>query len=286
MSKLVIGSANFGMEYGFDKSRGILSQDSISQILHFAWENNIRVIDTAIEYGNSETAIGKYLKNNPTMKFDVITKVLSPINAYESLNLSLKKLNRSKLLGVLIHDFPTFMKDKSLLNSVKRFKNEDKCNHLGFSIYYPEQLEFLIKENIDFNCVQLAYSLFDQRFEKLFPILKERNVEIHVRSVFLQGLFFADTKQLGNHFETVKSKINAIQEISKNTGVSVSSLCLNFANNNEFIDKIIIGVDSLNTLKNTVEVSKEKNKVGPLMRELNKFSETNVDILFPHFWKL
>lgn len=286
MADLIIGSANFGMVYGFQDSRKQLDDKSVAEILDYSWEHGIHTIDTAMDYGNSELTIGKYLKNNPQKKFEVITKIFAAPDPYASLCESLEKLNRSEVYGVLVHDFPTFIKDQSLLDHLIRFKEEKKCRHIGFSIYYPEQIEYLIKENIEFSTVQLAYSMFDQRFNDLFPALKERNVEIHVRSVFLQGLFFADTKQLGSHFDSVKSRIDGIQKISRDSGISLSSICLNFANNEKYIDKIVVGADSLKNLKDTIDVHREKDKVAPYVEELKKNSETNVDILFPHFWKL
>jgi predicted aldo/keto reductase-like oxidoreductase len=84
----------------------------------------------------------------------------------------------------------------------------------------------------------------------------------------------------------VKYKIEQIQQLSKTTAISIASLCLNFANNNEYIDKIIVGVDSVEDLKNNVEILNENEEVKTLMKTLKNFSEKDVNILFPHFWKL
>ena len=143
----------------------------------------------------------------------------------------------------------------------------------------------MLHNNIEFNLIQIAYSIFDRRFEKYFPLLKERNIKIHVRSVFLQGLFFVDTNTLGAHFGKVKKKIEVIQDISRDSSLDISSLCLNFVANNQNIDKIIVGIDKCNNLKNNFKALKELNKVKVYLKQLNKLSEKDVNILFPHFWK-
>ena len=72
MNKLAIGTANFGMEYGFSNSRGKLNRETVSQVLDFAWSNGIDTIDTAKGYGESETVIGNYLKDNTGKNYNII----------------------------------------------------------------------------------------------------------------------------------------------------------------------------------------------------------------------
>jgi uncharacterized protein len=286
MNKLVIGSANFGMKYGFKNSRGKLNPSLVGEILDYAWINNINTIDTAKGYGESESVIGDYLKTNEEKQFRIITKINTTESPTRHLYQSLANLNQSDVYGVLIHNFDYFEKDHSLFDHLLRFKEEGRCKKIGISLYYPEELQFLIDNNIPLNIIQIAYSIFDRRFEVFFPILKELDVEIHVRSVFLQGLFFTDITKLGHHFDKVKHKILKIQQLSASTGLSIASICLNFANNNNYIDNIIIGIDNLENLESNIQVLSEKENVQPYIESLNDLTEQDVNILFPHFWKI
>jgi aryl-alcohol dehydrogenase-like predicted oxidoreductase len=285
-SKLAIGSANFGLNYGFKNINGKLSQELVGELLDYAWLNNIDTIDTAMGYGDSEVIIGNYLKDNTDKNFKIITKINKVDNPIEHLNQSLINLNTSSVDYFLIHNFNYFESHPELIENLIQFKEDGRCKKIGISLYYPSELEYLIENKIPIDIIQITYSIFDQRFEYLFPKLKEMGVEIHVRSVFLQGLFFTKTSELGNHFDEVKFKIDAIQQLSDSTGISIESLCLNFANNNEHIDKIITGIDNLENLKNNIQVLKEKETIRPLIEQLKKHSEQDVNILFPHFWKL
>ena len=285
MNKLAIGTANFGMEYGFKDSRRKLNPETVRELLDCAWINDIDTIDTAHGYGESESVIGNYLKANEEKQFRIITKINTTESPIKHLYQSLTDLNQSEIYGVLIHNFEYFKKDHSLFHHLLRFKEEGKCKKIGISLYYPEELQFLIDNNIPLDIIQIAYSIFDRRFEDFFPILKELDVEIHVRSVFLQGLFFTETSKLGNHFNKVKHKIEKIQQISTLTGLSIASLCLNYVNNNRYIYKIIIGIDNIDNLRNNIQVLTEKENVKLSIESLNELSEQDVNILFPHFWK-
>ena len=56
--KLALGTANFGQEYGLTKKK--VTKKEITKILNVCKNNNIRLIDTAINYGDAETTLGKF----------------------------------------------------------------------------------------------------------------------------------------------------------------------------------------------------------------------------------
>ena len=96
--KLVLGSANFGTSYGLLNKKKKISSFEIKKILKICRKNKITFIDTAINYKDSETLIGKFSKSKD---FRVITKLpkigknFNLINNY--ISQSLKKLKRKKI---------------------------------------------------------------------------------------------------------------------------------------------------------------------------------------------
>lgn len=54
MSSLVLGTAQFGLNYGINNKNGQLPIEQLLDVLELAWDNGIREIDTAQDYGNSE----------------------------------------------------------------------------------------------------------------------------------------------------------------------------------------------------------------------------------------
>jgi aryl-alcohol dehydrogenase-like predicted oxidoreductase len=62
MSKLILGTVQFGLEYGVNNQKGIPSSNEIKKILDFAFKRKINILDTAEAYGNSQERIGEYIK--------------------------------------------------------------------------------------------------------------------------------------------------------------------------------------------------------------------------------
>jgi len=286
MNILSIGTAQFGLNYGIKNNFKRLDSVTVNNILDVARDNNINTIDTAQGYGDSETVLGQYFKNNISSDFKIVTKISQSKNIPGLLNDSLVRLNQDKLYGVLIHNFDLYKNDPSILEELQKLKQEKFIEKIGFSLYYPQELDLLIKNNVDFDIIQVAYSIFDRRFEKYFPFLVEKSVEIHTRSVFLQGLFFLDPTKLASHFDKVKDKLKSLHSLSDSTGLSISSLCLNFAANNPFITKIVVGLDSPEDLLNNIRVIDQMEEVKKHSDKLNLYSVEDLEILFPHFWKL
>ena len=74
-SKIILGTAQFGLAYGINNANGKIPENEIFKILDFAYQNKITILDTASSYGNSEKQIGKYLKKNPEKSFKIIIKI-------------------------------------------------------------------------------------------------------------------------------------------------------------------------------------------------------------------
>ncbi len=286
MSKLAIGTANFGMNYGYINSPGKINANIIKQILDLAYQYNIDTIDTAQAYGDSEKVLGNYLKTNTDKNFKIITKLNTTENPKALISQSFINLHQEKLYGILIHDFSYLKANPSLIELLSEYKKRNQIEKIGVSLYYPEELEFLLNSNIDFDLIQIAYSVFDRRFENYFPILYKKNIEINVRSAFLQGLFFRNPDELGPHFNKVKDKLRNLQQLSKNTGLSISSLCLNYVYANKYISKIVIGLENADNFLKNLKVLSEKDIVINHIDHLNEFLENDINILFPHYWKV
>ncbi len=285
MSKLALGTVQFGLNYGINNLTGKVNSDEIIKILQHCQINNIDTIDTAQAYGSSEEELGKaFQKIN--FEGNIISK-LSPKNVervFESFDETLEKLKVSKIYGFMYHDFNSYKNCKSSYEKIQILKEKKQVKKIGFSLYFPSEIEELLENNIQFDLVQLPYNIFDRRFEPYFEELKKRNVEIHIRSVFLQGLFFSDTQKLSSHFDSVKDKLLEIKQISNNEKVSISALCLGFVSKNENIEKIVVGIDNLQNLQENIKALNEKVS-QKTFDKLNLFTETNEDILLPYKWK-
>lgn len=285
ISRLALGTVQFGLDYGINNSRGQISPAEVFQILDLAASRGIDTLDTAANYGESETVIGQYLRNHPGA-FKIISKLPAIKDETEiktNLDASLERLGVSRLHGYFCHSFQTIV---DFPDTIERLRADGRADKVGLSLYYPHEIDHLIERKINFDIVQLPYNIFDQRFAADFARLKDRGVEIHVRSVFLQGLVFRSPDQIVGHFVGLHEKIKSLRAIASETGLSISSLCLNFALLNPLIDKVVIGVDSQQNLADNLLSVDESitNKVKSHYDPLLKLKEDDETIIIPANW--
>ncbi len=285
-NKLVLGTAQFGLNYGISNQRGKIPQKEIFKILKYAVKNKIDFLDTAYSYGDSEKIIGEFIKVNKT-SFNIISK-LPKCNSKAVKGFffkSLARLKQDKIYGYLVHDFKSFLKDNTCWNVLEKLKKERKIKKIGFSLYYPSELKYLLKNNIDFDIIQIPYNIFDQRFTSYFSQLKKRKIEIYIRSVFLQGLVFKNPNKLEKKFIKIKDKLTSLRLISEKLNIPISAVCLNFTILNSYIDKVLIGVDSIDNLKENIKALKYKDRIKNIYSKVFSLKEDDKEAILPINWQ-
>ena len=282
-SKLALGTVQFGLPYGINNKNGIPSESELKHIFKIAAQTGINVLDTASAYGNAEEKIGELASNN----FQIISKfnkVSNKIEFENNLNNTLRKLRSTSVYGYLAHvaenliDYPDSW--KLLLES----KEKGRIQKIGFSVYTTTELEKLLSLQMFPDIVQVPYSLLDRKFEKLFLTLKKNKCEIHVRSIFLQGLYFLNPDKLPPKLYGFKKALLEIKSICNDNRVSISKLALNFANSNPNIDKIVIGIDNVIQLVNNIESIETWENNPEIIEKVNLIDIYNQELLNPSNW--
>ena len=114
--------------------------------------------------------------------------------------------------------------------------------------------------------------------------MKKEKIEVHVRSVFLQGLFFKKPDELKPFFYSIKDKIIYLNRLSMENGFSISDIALNFACGGKGIDRVVIGVESLENLRENVQDLDDSGKVAEIRSKLDILKEENDNIILPFKW--
>ena len=260
MSKLVLGTVQFGLQYGVN-SAGRPSQEAVKSILTEAAKGGITTLDTSSAYGNSEDVLGESIATPG--QFKIVSKYPkgeTPVG--EMFNSSLKRLMVEKLYGYLLHHFEVYKNNPQVWDEFIALKESGKVQKIGFSLYLPEELELILKNGSPFDIIQVPFNIFDKKFLPYMKELHENGVEIHVRSTFLQGLFFKDRNALSEKLQPMKKYLLQLDEFSKKSGLSISEIALNYNLQNPYIDGVLIGVDN----------------VDQLQMNLNSVKETPIDI--------
>ncbi|MFH0840003.1 MAG: aldo/keto reductase [Candidatus Omnitrophota bacterium] len=285
--KLSLGTAQFGMDYGIANERGRMPKDSVFKVLEYASAAGMDTLDTAYEYGDSEEIIGEYLKNSNN-RFKIISKMPKangsmddPVSYFPK---SLKRLKQDKIHGYLVRD-SEIAGYEELYKKLLVLKKDGLIEKIGLSLYTTDSLDQILRLDLPVDILQAPYNIFDRRFERYFPALRARGVDIHTRSVFLQGLFFLNEKRIAKDFTTASLAISQLRGVSSGCGVPIAALCLSFVMLNSNIDKVIIGVDSLDQLKENVDSLKYVGKVQQLGDSLNALELEKEEIILPYTWK-
>jgi len=281
--KITLGTVQFGINYGIANTHGVPADEELKSILATAKEHDINYLDTAHAYGNAEERLGLFSEN----RFNIITKfpaVKTNDELQNVLSLSLDKLNCSAVYGYLAHNADTLIENPFLWETLLKAKEEKKINKIGFSLYSPEQLERLIALNCIPDIVQLPYSILDRKFANKFQVLKGFGTEIHVRSVFLQGLYFMDPEGLPEKLSDLKPALLELHNICKENNVTVSDVALNYAVANPFIDQVVIGVDTTAQLKENIRAVSDWRLENDLFSRIETIAIKNKTLLNPVNW--
>ena len=286
-NKIALGTAQFGLDYGISNKTGQISESEVSVILNESIQSGIKVLDTAYAYGDSEQVIGNYVKEHGNV-FKIISKLpkCDPKDVKNIFESSLKRLGVDSLYGYMCHSFQHHKDNPEIWDILRDLKSDGKIEKIGISLYYPSELEYIIENKVDVDIIQVPYNVFDRRFEQYFPVLKKLDIELFVRSVFLQGLIFKEPSELDDYFNKISSKIANLHSMAVELNIPIAALCLNFAVLNEFVDEVIVGVDGVQNLKEIVSSSVYRVDVESALQELYSLREDDEDMILPMNWKV
>ena len=256
--RIIIGTANFDKDYGFS-NHSIKYTKKIRQILDYSSKNKINYLDTAYSYIDNKR-IKKMITNS---KMKIISKFsLEDLNFNKNSNLLYKEFSNLKIDTLLFHNSKDLTDSKyyeELLRNVNNLKKDKIIKKIGISIYEPSELKNILKIWKP-DVVQLPLNPLNTEFLKfnILKKLKKKKIEIHVRSIFLQGVLLKNFDELPNNLKKKKLiiKWNKWCELNK---VNKLEYILNFIDKQE-IDKVIVGIDNLQNLKDILKIIK-KNKI-------------------------
>lgn len=301
--KLGLGTVQFGLPYGISNSKGLIDVRTVHEILDYGLDF-VETLDTAAAYGESEKRIGSYLKrlNSEGRKhsYRLVTK-LPPIdgdnisdsvlkearNIFES---SLSNLSVNQLHGLLIHNSDDLLKPgcEKLYELMLSFKDRKLVKKVGVSVYSPEQLaKILEKHPIDL--VQVPLSIFDQRFieSNTLQSLKQGGVEVHVRSIFTQGLIFLDPSQLRGSLTKHKKFLTSFRdELARLNMTPLEAVFQFLIEKSGFIDCVIIGSCAKQELFETYHCLKSVESSPNQDFNPDKWSSNDESLINPSKWKL
>lgn len=260
--KLGLGTVQFGQAYGV-AGAGQVHLSSVREILAVGQEHGMDLLDTAVAYGASESVLGEA----STKGWRVVTKIPAVPEGrnaaewvQEQVEGSLTRLKIERLYGVLLHHPDQLHSDhgNGLVAGLLSLKAAGLVSRIGASIYEPRELDF-IDALMPLELLQAPFNLLDHRLESSGWLgrLHRRGCEVHVRSVFLQGLLLQGVEGRPDKFKRFQAVWEAWDSFLGETGRSPLAACISFAYSHPEVDRVIVGVDGPDHLRGILQATKE-----------------------------
>jgi aryl-alcohol dehydrogenase-like predicted oxidoreductase len=262
---IIIGTGNFNPNYLLE-SKKFLTNRMKKSIIKKAIDEGVNIFDTGPDYGNAEKILG----NNNSKKVKIITRfnkfnknkrITSDI-IIRNIEKSQKKLKKKTLHAILIHDLSDLIKFKKIyLKTIAIIKMRGMTSKIGISLYNPNDLfKFINFWTPDF--IQIPYNVFDRRIEKgnFLNILKEKKIELHVRSIFFKGLL-TDKNLMIDKLKTKKKIFSKWFDFCIKHNIEPYKACYLFVKQNKYVKKIILGADSSLQINQIINCKKQFIKI-------------------------
>jgi len=235
--KLGLGTVQFGQAYGVSNRTGQVSPDDVRTILDRAAAAGLRVLDTAANYGEAESVLAK----QDIQAFRVVTKTATAKNGVDAVIARARQSARMLGADTLLVHAAADLQDEALWPALQALKSEGVFSRIGISAYASDDPAALA-ERFRPDVMQLAVSMLDQRLirDGTLTRLKDLNIEVHARSIFLQGLLFMDT--LPQKLRHAAPALADIKEQIIKAGATPMAAALGFALSRPEIDVALVGV--------------------------------------------
>ena len=287
MTRLIIGTAQFGMNYGIANSTGQPSESTIRAIIESATENEIFFYDTAISYGSSEEVLGKifcelgiHQQVRVFTKIPKLAEVSSLASILEHVDQSLSKLKIHQIFGLLLHS----ELDHSHLEELSKIKQKGLCKHIGASVGHDALFNSELTKHPHLDLIQVPANLLDRR--NLIPEILENSEhkQTIVRSVYLQGLFSIVPSKLAEFHQPLKPLTEKLRQIAESFGIGINELALRYILAYS-PDYIVIGVESVKQFQSNLTWFRKGPLKKSIMDQINSISyDLDFKLITPYQW--
>lgn len=284
--KLALGTVQFGLNYGIANATGRVGAQEAGAILQRAQVCGMDTLDTAIAYGDSEAVIGQL----GIRKWKIITKLPGvPEDCHDvaqwvhhQIQQSLARLRVAQLDGVLLHRPSQLLEGigPALYAALQDIKTKGMTRKIGISVYAPIELDELL-DVFSLDLVQAPLNLLDRRLIDTgwASRMRDAGIEVHTRSAFLQGLLLMSPNQRPAKFNQWADVWNIWDEWLGRVKLTPIQACLRYLNALSDIDRVVVGVDTINQLHQIVEAVDGEL---PSLPEFNTLQDTR--LINPASW--
>ena len=289
--KIGLGTAQFGSGYGVTNSHGVCPPIEINRIIRRAAEAGVQIIDTAAAYGRAIDVLGKLLAEDH--EFRIVTKITSAsgdddgaadFDIARQLEATLERIGQASVYGMMFHHASDLFwrRGQDLWRQALALKEQGLVAKLGVSFRAPEEVDRLLGR-FPIDLAQVPFNILDQRMLRGGQLrrLEENRVEIHSRSVFLQGLLMADPDGLPSSLNRARPALETLQNRFGGAKHLIMKAALDFALSRQEIDCIVVGVTSYGEFNEILELLDQPRETVP---DCASLASNDIEIIDPTRW--
>ncbi len=295
LSRMILGSAQLGMPYGIANRNGQPSQEAVTEIIRAAWDAGVNTLDTAQDYGESESHLGRALRQlGLSDSMQVITKLspkLDPRQAgqvLDAIEMSKRRLGIPALFSVLLHRASLLREwDDGVGRHLMKAKNDGLTKYLGVSIYNLDEFDAAM-EHPAIDVVQMPYNVFDQRAGRNGCVERAAKLDklLLLRSIYLQGALLLPYETAVKKLPFASDAFHRWQQIREEFGMAADALAMGFVNQTSGDAALVMGAETVPQVLQNVSLIRESRNFNE--RELNHlFSLAQPDasrLINPSLW--
>ncbi len=295
IQRLAIGTAQFGLDYGITNPRGQVPFDEVGQILDTAHQIGVMTLDTAAAYGDAESVLGKL---DAVRRFSVVTKI-NPRDVYAVAPMVESSIERlcGQPAAILLHDAETVIRNPRIWPELVEKCAEFGQINAGVSAYHSEAVDSIIA-----NCgendwplpsiVQVPFSVFDQRMAGRLSDWHNLGIEIHARSLYLQGAGFLDPQSVPGYLIPLAPSLQMMEHLTTDLDTDRTTIFLAFCLGYPELSLLVIGMDGYRRFEETVTVLAKAEELAHRLstdpvssRLLAEMAIADESVIIPSNWK-
>ncbi len=167
-----------------------------------------------------------------------------------------------------------------LFSRLSECKQRGLASKVGASVY-DEAETLQLASRFPLDLIQLPLNVFDQRAlaSGALAALKERGVEVHARSIFLQGLLLMAEDELPDRLRPYAPRLRAYRDCLREAGYSPLEGALGFIKRVPGVDIALIGVTSDAQLRDCVAAYERGCDL-----DLQRFACSDAALIDPRRW--
>ncbi|MFO1006163.1 MAG: aldo/keto reductase [Planctomycetaceae bacterium] len=294
LSRMMLGTVQFGLPYGVANHTGQPSYDEVVRIVTAAYEGGVNCFDTAAAYGTSEEVLGNALHElRLADKVTVVTKVFpltapelaAPALAFRAIERSIEN-SRQKLrldcLPIVLFHRET---DAAHMEGLARLRDRGWLKFYGVSCdnFAGPAKEFAASTD----ALQIPANIVDRRHlqSDFFEVATSNNVAIFVRSVYLQGLLVMPEHDIPDSLREILPARHTLDRIAQQAGLSLQELAVRFILSQSGVTSVLVGVESVSQVTDNLALFNGQPLPDDVLTQLQRLNcDLPESLITPSQW--